>query len=403
MKISLRFLSKAAVFVVLIVISIVGPLKTAIDDYVEVGSKTKKSTVIVSSYQSPAITLCFAPPFNASSNLYASYFEGQPSNYAWHDATPLWDLFNQSSYSIQKDFDVIFNYVGNFSINDQVLNEGTNELGNGKEIQVILLPSLEGMCHIFKANFEIHVRDTLKIWVKFKDPDDKPLMVTTYLTAPNDWSLIALGEGDSALRFQFEILKEFYYKFSLKLTDWSSNIIKGNDDCDYGCREEQCPRHAFDDYVKWVKSLDGNSQCKPCLPFLLKGPYVESSKDYEMCQDRSENDCFFRPFWSEYHRIVKYGAEEDFLNDCFQSKHTAKYEGNYIKEFAPVGDQNKDLKLAFSFPSRIMVKEVDEYFVTPLEFFVAIVGSLGAFIDFCLQTYLNGIIDFGFNMMSNSN
>ena len=50
-----------------------------------------------------------------------------------------------------------------------------------------------------------------------------------------------------------------------------------------------------------------------------------------------------------------------------------------------------------------MVKEDEEEFVTTLQFFVEVVGSLGAFIDFCFQTYMNRMIDFGFNMLSNQN
>ena len=165
MEISLRFVLKVAVFVVLIVISIVGPLKTAIEDYTEVGTKTKKSTQLVSSYQSPSITLCFGPPFNATANLAPEYFAGQPSKYAWHDATPFWDLFYQSSFIIQKDFDVIFNYGWGFYINDLILKEGPNDLGNGREIQVNLLPTIrEGMCLVFIPNFEMDVKDLMQIW-----------------------------------------------------------------------------------------------------------------------------------------------------------------------------------------------------------------------------------------------
>ena len=57
-------------------------------------------------------------------------------------------------------------------------------------------------------------------------------------------------------------------------------------------------------------------------------------------------------------------------------------------------DLDKDLKVHFTFPSREMAKEDEEKFVTTLQFFVEVVGSLGAFIDFCLQTYMYQMIDF---------
>ena len=89
--------------------------------------------------------------------------------------------------------------------------------------------------------------------------------------------------------------------------------------------------------------------------------------------------------------------------DCIRSKRSARYTGNYLRYLAPPGDLDKDLKVQFTFPSREMAKEDEEKFVTTLQFFVEVVGSLGAFIDFCLQTYMYKMIDFGFDMLSNPN
>ena len=125
MEISWRFVVKAIVFGVLLAISIKVPLWTAIEEFTDPGTKTRRSTLLVSSYKSPAFTLCFAPPFNASSNLYYDYFLGSTSDFSWHAETPLWNLFYQSSYRIQKDFELKFSYYGtSFTVNDKVLEEG---------------------------------------------------------------------------------------------------------------------------------------------------------------------------------------------------------------------------------------------------------------------------------------
>ena len=398
MEISWRFVVKAIVFGVLLAISIKVPLWTAIEEFTDPGTKTRRSTLLVSSYKSPAFTLCFAPPFNASSNLYYDYFLGSTSDFSWHAETPLWNLFYQSSYRIQKDFELKFSYYGtSFTVNDKVLEEGKLSLGDGKEIETILLPTLlEGMCHVFIPNFVMEIHDKVEFFVKFKY-EDKPSMVTVYVTAPNEWSLISLGYNFK--RFQFQFSNQYMYKFSLEQTEITI-LQNGNDDCDYGCRFEQCEGYSFDDFIDSAKSWEHTSQYNPCLPFMLKGPYFESSKNYEMCQNYTEHVGLFHFFWYGYSHNIK--QDDMYTNDCFWSKRTARYEGNYLTMFAPPGDLKTDLKLGFSFENKVMVKEEEEKFVTGMEFFVAVVGSITAFFDFCLQTYINRIIDFGFNWINSS-
>ena len=81
MKITLRTTLKAITFGILLAISIFGPLREAIIEYRDPGSKTRKSTEFVSAYKSPAFTFCFTPPFNSSSNVHSDFFLGQgPKN-----------------------------------------------------------------------------------------------------------------------------------------------------------------------------------------------------------------------------------------------------------------------------------------------------------------------------------
>ena len=401
MKITLRFALKAFGFGALLAISIFGPLRSAYDDWTDTGSKTRKSTEFVSAYKSPAFTFCFTPPFNSSSNVHSDFFLGQgPKNEEdqWQLQTPVWDLFYQSAFVMNKDFDIFFSYGNHDNVNivDQILTEGITDLGNGFELETITLPTIyDGMCHVLIPNFDLRVRETVEMFFKFKSTE-KPAIVTIYVSAQNDWSMIGFDEYKNSLMYQFDISNEFNYKFHLSQVEFT--ILKeGNEKCDYGCRLEQCEDATYD------KFTDSRSEYPPCIPIFLKGPYYKTHTQYNKCQNFTNSFFYVWNFIHSHFRSSSSSSKEDYKTSCTKSKRSARYTGNYQRYLAAPGDLDKDLKVSFTFPSRELVKEDEEKFVTHLQFFVEVVGSLGAFIDFCFQTYMNRMIDFGFNMLSNQN
>ena len=402
MKITLRTALKAITFGILLAISIFGPLREAIIEYRDPGSKTRKSTEIVSSYKSPAFTFCFTPPFNLSSNVHSEFFVGQipkDDKDLWQLQTPVWDLYYQSAFVIEKDFDIIFGYDivnnPNESIDDQILTEGITDLGNGNQIETITLPTLQqGMCHVLIPNFELRVHELIRMFFKFKSTE-KPTIVTIYVSAPNDWSMIGFDYYKNALMYQFDISNLFNYEFHLNHVEFTI-LEEGNENCDYGCRHEQCKEFSYDKL--WVS--DGYPLC---IPIFLKGPYYQTHSNFNKCQNYTNHLHYTWYFMSSLIKFSSSSSKEEYKTDCIRSKRSARYTGNYLRYLAPPGDLDKDLKVHFTFPSREMAKEDEEKFVTTLQFFVEVVGSLGAFIDFCLQTYMYKMIDFGFNMMSNPN
>ena len=406
MEITLRFALKSFTFIVLLTISIVGPLREAFDDYLDPGTKTRKSTEIVSFYKSPAFTFCFSPPFNSSSNLEPEFFTGQKSDYEWHYQTPMWDLFHQSAFVMNKDFDILLNYdsfVNSEAIfHDKILQEGITTVTKGKEVETITLPSMnQGMCHVLIPKFDLHVNDFITVFFKFKSDVEKPDLVTVYVSPPNDWSMIGLSDYKDSLMYQFDISKLYSYVFSLKQIEFEI-LEDGNEKCDYGCRIEQCEETTFDNVIKlnWT-----NSTIPSCFPILLKGPYYQTHKFYKKCQNFTDNHIYFMNFFLPHLYFDSLASEKDLesIFDCAKSKRSARYTGTYQRYASAPGDQDKDLKVSFRFPSREMVKEQEERFVTHLQFFVEFVGSLGAFIDFCLQSYINRMIDFGFKMLNSAN
>ena len=410
MKINFRFALKAFGFGVLLAISIFGPLRSAYDDYTDPGSKTRKSTEFVSAYKSPAFTFCFTPPFNSSSNVQSDFFLGQgPKNEEdqWQLQTPVWDLFYQSAFVIGKDFDIKLSYLNltnlnnQFPFQDEILTEGITDLGNGFEIETFTLPTIDhGMCHVLIPNFDMRVRELLIMFFKFKSTE-KPSIVTIYVSAQNEWSMIGFDEYKNAQMYQFDISNEFVYKFHLNQIEFTI-LEEGNKKCDFGCRFEQCEDTTYDKLTELVP-LDSRSEYPPCIPILLKGPYYKTHTQFNKCQNFTISNHYFFIFFDRIIKFSSSSSKEDYKSYCTRSKRSARFTGNYQRYLSPPGDLDKDLKVSFTFPSRELVKEDEEKFVTHLQFFVEVVGSLGAFIDFCFQTYMNRMIDFGFNMLSNPN
>ena len=376
---AIQIVLKVVSFISLVLICYYTLLENDIGAYTQPGTTKTFTTEIVSSYQSPAFTFCFTPPFNASSKLRFDFFiqQGAPEE-AWHKEVPLWDLFMQSSYKIGVDFDVL--------VDEFTLKEGLNNLKDGRVVEVIPLPTfLQGMCHIVipRFRFKIGLLSGLGFILKFyTSPADTPSITNIYITAPNDWSSV-VSYGENALNFQLDTSRQYTHVFLLEETEYQA--LQGNEDCQYGCRPEQCKYSTFDQLTKYF------SHCpKNCMPVNMRGLYKESYKQYARCQKWEDHRCFLLG----YIAVGEMNHSDVIIKEnCWTSKINLKYTGIH-REVPKSGTlANNEIDMFFTFTKRERTKEQEEQFHTFLDLFVAIVGSLGTFIDLCFQTIIFYCID----------
>ena len=400
----LQFISKFLVFLALMVFWGLVPLKEAIEDFTAPGTTTRKTIEIVSSYKSPAITFCFTPPYNSSSKLRSDYLGSGRSKEPWHHRTPLWDLFYQSAFVLGRDFDVLAGYYDPSDWKTEldptliVLQEGTNELQNGHALELVSMPTMfMGMCYVAIPHFDMEILNNLQLHFQF-NTEDKPSLTTFYVTAPNDWSMLTFGPMPHALILELELSNKYYHNVDLEEIDITS-MRPGNEKCEYGCRFEQCSTLDYRNVIKLLKSeesfIDQECNQDPCIPFILKGSYYDTFSQFKMCQNITDHFCYFNIF--EYNLILSAksnGTGEQLVSDdCLLSQHTARFEGRTRRELSYPEDLDKEIKVSFQFTSKVLRKEKEEKFFTTLQFFVSVVGSIGAFVNFCLQSLMNQLID----------
>ena len=325
--------------------------------------------------EAPHIILCIQEPFYFKPSILQKY---GLSNDVTSESVILntenvlledqWKMYQNLSYSYQKDFKLQLKIVKNMK--DRF----------GKEIQfkVQRVATLQkGMCHLIRYNESVSTdNDELKIRLKWTlstkvTKQDFPDSVNVYLNAPKDWYGHIVDD--------WPMINPDLAMFPMAIKNLQDPRPRGYAtlfQTDYHYKEgildfEEC----------LMNQITKLSKCpRKCFPVLFN-----FLPDIPICSRAEESNCMLDVLMKS--RKIRY--------DCLQAKKITQFKGSkfYTSGIPPFLKSNETGFIFEIFFDRTRIVKTEEWIVTTLDLIGSVGGSLGLFLGFSVFTYLSEFID----------